>query len=457
MKKYLPLVIIMLIAVSGCATTNTLSPSALPTPRPETVKGPIGERFVLDDGMVLLVKENHALPVVMVNMIIKAGAVMEPADKAGLAHLTAGLMTKGAAGMSATEISESIEFVGGSLSVGSGTDYATAGLTVLKKDVDTGFSLLAKVLTKPAFDQAEIDRLVKSTKAGIMREEQEPGDVAEKAFVKLVYGEKHPYGRPAEGTLESLDKITRDDIVSFHKTFYAPNNCIVAVVGDINAAEAKALIGKYLGDWQKKDIPAPVFPPTPTPTGVETKKINRDITQANVLMGHLGVTRENPDYYKIYVMNFILGGGGFTSRILDKIRDDMGLAYNAYSYFEAGKYIGSYTAGLETKNKSAKLAIDETLKIIERIREEPVSDKELQDAKDYITGSFPRKMDTNSKIAELLTQVEYYNLGLDYFETYEREILKVTKEDVLDVAKKYLHPDKICIVVVGNLKEAGME
>jgi zinc protease len=453
MRKLLLLLILVLAAVSGCATTN----SAMPAPRPEAIKGPIGERYVLDNGMVLLVKENHALPVVMVKMIIKAGSIMEPAEKAGLANLTAGLMTKGAAGMTANQISEAIEFVGGSLSVGGGVDYASAGLVVLKKDEDTGFSLLAKVLTAPAFEQAEIDRLVKSTKAAIQREEQDPGAVAGKAFAKLVFGEKHPYGRPAEGTAESLDRITRDDIVSFHKDLYAPNNCIIAIVGDITAAEAKALIARYLGDWRKKDIPQPVFPPTPTPAGVEMKKIDREITQANILMGHLGVTRENPDYYKLYVMNYILGGGGFASRILDKIRDDMGLAYSAYSYFSASKYNGVYTVGLETKNKSAKLAIDETIKIIENIRQAPVSDKELQDAKDFITGSFPRKIDTNSKIAELLTQVEYYNLGLDYFETYEREILKVTKQDVLDVAKKYLHPDKMYIVVVGNLKEAGME
>ncbi len=156
-------------------------------------------------------------------------------------------------------------------------------------------------------------------------------------------------------------------------------------------------------------------------------------------------------------MNYILGGGGFASRILDKVRDDMGLAYSAYSYFIANKYQGCYMAGLETKNQSAKTAIDETLKIIENMRKEPVTDKELQDAKDYITGSFPRKMDTNSKIAELLTQVEFYNLGLNYFEMYEREITKVTKEDVLEVAKKYLHPDNIYIIEVANLKEAGGE
>lgn len=451
MKRLIPVIILIASLSSGCA-------SAPVAPGPvEAAREPIGERYVLDNGMVLLVKENHALPVVMVNMIIKAGSIMEPPEKAGLAHLTAGLMTKGAAGMSATEISEAIEFVGGSLSVGGGKDYATAGLTVLRKDADTGFDLLGKVLREPAFDQDEIDRLKKSVKAGIIRGEQDPGTVASKAFAKAVFGETHPYGRPAVGTLESVDAITRDDIVAFHGKFYAPNNSIIAVVGDITADEAKGLISKYLAGWEQKPVAEPVFPETPRPSGIERVSIDRGITQANVLMGHLGVTREDPDYYALYVMNYVLGGGGFASRILDKIRDDMGLAYSAYSYFDADKYSGDYVVGLETRNESAKTAIDETLKIIEQMREEGVTDEELQDAKDYITGSFPRKTDTNSKIAGLLTQVEYYNLGLDYFDMYQREIDKVTKEDVLRVARKYLHPDNIYVIVVADLEKAGME
>ena len=463
MRKLLAAFVVVTLFAPACATgaADKTGPKigalSLVKEKPASIKGPIGERYVLDNGIVLLVKENHALPVVTVSMIIKAGSVMEPSDKGGLAHLTAGLLTKGADKMSANDISEAIDYVGGSLSTGGSTDYATAKLTVLKKDLDTGFSLLGKVLTKPAFDQAEVDRLKKAIKAGIMRDEQEPESVASKAFAKAVYGADNPYGRPVEGTVESIDKITKDDIKAFHDKYYAPNNCIMAVVGEISAAEAKKLISVYLKEWPKKEVAAPVIPPTPQPNGVQMILIDRDITQANILMGHPGVNRENPDYYKLYVMNYILGGGGFASRILDKVRDDMGLAYSAYSYFNANKYQGSYMAGLETKNQSAKTAIDETLKIIENIRKEPVTDKELQDAKDYITGSFPRKMDTNSKIAELLTQVEFYNIGLNYFEMYEREITKVTKEDVLEAARKYLHPDNLYIIEVANLKEAGVK
>jgi zinc protease len=461
MRTLLAALIITLLFAPGCTTVGggengpKLKSLSLIKDKPAAITGPIGERYVLDNGIILLVKENHALPVVTVSMIIKAGSVMEPSDEAGLAHLTAGLLTKGADKMSANDISEAIDYIGGSLSTGGSTDYAIAGMKVLKKDIDTGFSLLAKVLMMPAFEQTEVDRLKKAVKAGIIRSEQEPGSVASKAFSKAVFGADNPYGRPVEGTVESIDNITRDDITAFHAKYYAPNNCIMAVVGDITAAEAKNLISKHFVEWPKKEIAAPVVPTSPQPSGVQMVQINRDITQANILMGHIGVNRENPDYYKLYVMNYILGGGGFASRILDKIRDDMGLAYSAYSYFGANKYQGSYTVGLETKNQSAKTAIDETLKIIENMKKEQVTDKELQDAKDYITGSFPRKMDTSSKIAELLAQVEFYNLGLNYFEMYEREITRVTKEDILESAKKYLHPDNIYIIEVANLKEAG--
>ena len=469
MNKLLPLTLLLLVLISAPALNSSAfaqgaaeKPSAAEAelPRPKTdisrFKGPIGERVVLDNGMVLLVKENHALPVVTISMIIKAGSVMEPPAKAGLGHLTAGVLTKGAGKMSATDISEAIEFVGGSLEVGGGDDFATAKLTVLKKDLDTGFSLLSKVLISPSFDQAEIDRVKNDTKAAIIREEQEPEEVAQKAYQKMVYGEDSPYGRPVEGTASTIDGITREDIVAFHNDFYAPNNCIMAVVGDITAKDAKALISKYMSEWKKKDVPAPRIPEPPK-MALRHDYINRDITQANILMGHLGVTRENPDYYTLYVMNYILGGGGFVSRILDQIRDNMGLAYSAYSYFGARKYSGDYTVGMQTRNETAKTSIDETLKIIAKMKAEPVSDKELQDAKDFIFGSFARKMDTNSKISDLLAQVEFYNLGLNYFEVYYDAIHKVTKDDILKASQKYLHPDQMDIVVVGNLQAAGIK
>ncbi len=473
MRKYLAefLLIILIAVVSSPAFAqakasekpaahppSTSAEAALPKPKfnISRFKGPIGKRYVLKDGMILLVKEERSLPMVTISMIIRAGSVEEPYRKAGLAHLTAALLTKGAAGMSAMDISGKTDFIGASLGVGGDTDYAVAHLTVLKKDLDTGFSLLSKVLIQPTFAQEEIDRTEKDIKAGILREEQHPGYVAQKAYQKMVFGDENAYGRPVEGTAASLDTITRDDIVAFHNDFYVPNNCIMAVVGDITPAEAKGLVDKYMAGWKQKKVPKPSIPALPK-MALRRKYINRDVTQATILMGHVGVARDNPDYYKLYVMNYILGGGGFVSRILNTIRDNMGLAYDAYSYFDARKYSGAYTVGMQTKNDTAKKAMEETLNIIKNMKAGEVSDKELSDAKDFIYGSFARKMDTDSKMADLLAQVEFYKLGLNYFEVYYNGIHSVTKKDVLDVAREYLHPDKMDIVVVGNLKAARIK
>ena len=175
------------------------------------------------------------------------------------------------------------------------------------------------------------------------------------------------------------------------------------------------------------------------------------------MLGHIGIERENPDYYAAYVMNYILGGGGFTSRLMDNIRDNKGLAYDVHSYFAPMKYSGYFNVGVQTKNESAKVAIEEVLKEMERIRSVPVTDKELEDAKAYLTGSFPLKLDTNKKIAGMLTAIEFFNLGLDYPDKYPKMINALTKDDILKVARKYLNPDNYTMVVVGDLEKAGIK
>jgi zinc protease len=189
----------------------------------------------------------------------------------------------------------------------------------------------------------------------------------------------------------------------------------------------------------------------------KTVKINRPITQANIILGHAGVSRENPDFYAITVMNYILGGGGFASRLTEEIRNKRGLAYSVGSFFDPGKYPGSFQIALQTKNSSAREAIAISLREMERIQKELVSEKELEGAKKYLIGSFPMRFDTQGKLVNFLTQVEYYGLGLDYPEKYPSFIQSITREEVLRVAKKYLHPRNYVLVIVANLKEAGME
>ena len=417
---------------------------------------PLGKRIVLENGMVLLLSERHTIPSVTINMLIKAGQVSEPSDKAGLAHITAGLLTEGTKKRNSSQIAEEIEFVGGGIGASGGDDSASVNLTILKKDLDLGLDILSDILLNPVFSEEEIMRKVKETKASIEKEKENPSAVAGKEFAKTVFGD-HPYGRPTEGLPETLDRIIRDDIVRFHAAHYIPNNTIMAVVGDVTEKEIVSKLNRYLKEWNKREVVNPVFPPVKSLNQKIVKPINKKITQANIVLGHIGIERENPDYYAAYVMNYILGGGGFTSRLMDNIRDNKGLAYDVHSYFAPMKYSGYFNVGVQTKNESANVAIEEVLKEMERIRKEPVTDKELEDAKAYLTGSFPLKLDTNKKIAGMLTAIEFFNLGLDYPDRYPKMINSLTKDDILRVARKYLNPDNYIMVVVGDLEKAGIK
>jgi len=417
---------------------------------------PIGKRIVLDNGMVLLLSEKHDIPMVTVNMAIKAGGTAEPEDKPGLASITASLLMQGTSKRSANRISSEIDFIGGSLSVSGGNDFASAGLRVLKKDLRNGLDLLSDVLMNPVFDQKEIDRKIKETLAEIQRQKDEPGVVANNAFAKAVYG-KNAYGRTDDDVAAYLPKLTRQDIFNFYTARYSPNNIIVAVVGDVNENEIISLLEEYFKGWKRSDQPLRASVPPPVIEKTVIRKIDKNITQANIEIGNIGISRENPDFYAVIIMNYILGGGGFSSRLMDNIRDNKGLAYDVHSSFSAQKEPGAFSVSIKTKNESASEVIGETLKEILRIQAEPVTDKELADAKSYLTGSFPLRMDTYEKIAGMLTSIEIYNLGLDYPLRYPALINSVTREDVQRVAQKYLHPDNLVIVVVANLEKSKLK
>jgi len=354
-----------------------------------------------------------------------------------------------------TAIHEELDFMGASLSSSSGRDSATLSLQVLKKDLDKGWDLFMEALTQPTFPEEEIKREVEKTLAAIQSAEDQPDEVAEKEFQRALFLNS-PYGHPVEGTKESLPRITREAIVRFYRTYYHSNNAILTVVGDISAEEVKTKLLPSLAKWPMAEIPKIPFKPS-FAREPKTVKIDRGITQANIIMGHAGVSRDNPDYYALTVMNYILGGGGFSSRLVEEIRNKRGLAYSVASFFDPGKYPGSFQIVLQTKNTSAREAIALSLQGVERIRKELVSEKELEGAKKYLIGSFPMRLNTQGKLTGFLTQVEYYGLGLDYPEKYSFLIRSITREEIFRVAKKYLHPKNTILIVVANLKEAGME
>jgi zinc protease len=417
---------------------------------------PLGKRIVLENGMILLLSEKHDIPMVTVSMAIKAGNTAAPADKPGIASLTASLLTQGTARRTAGQISGEIDFIGGSLSVSGGDDFASAGLRVLKKDLTIGFDLLADVLMNPVFDQKEIDRKVKEILASIQQQKDEPGVVADEAFTKEVFG-RNSYGQTNEDIAAYLPKLTQQEVVDFYHARYGPNGAVVAIVGDVTEAEIVPLLNRYFKGWKQSEraLPASIEPPRIEKNIV--RKIHKDITQANIAMGHLGISRSNPDYYAVMIMNYILGGGGFSSRLMDSIRDNKGLAYDVHSAVVALKEPGSFEITIQTKNESANEVIAESLKEVGRIRSELVAEKELADAKAYLTGSFPLRMDTSAKIAGILVSIELYDLGLDYPQKYAGIINSVTREGILRVAKKYLHPDRMVIVVVANQEKTKLK
>jgi zinc protease len=416
---------------------------------------PSVQKRVLPNKLVLLVSEDHSLPMVTFQLLIDSGSKRDPAGEEGLSNLTAKGILLGTRKHTMKMMNEKLDFMGASLDSSCGRDYATLNLIVLKKDLDKGFDLMMEALIQPTFPDEELRKEVEKTLSAIQSAEEKPMDVAEKAFLKALFLGS-PYGHPVEGTRESLPRLTREEAIKFYKTYYHPNNAILSIVGDITIDEVQSKLIPGLTKWMIGKLPKNGFV-TKFARGPTIIKIDRNITQANIIIGGPGINRNNPDFYALTVMNYILGGGGFASRLMEDIRNKRGLAYSVASFIDSGKDPGSYQVVLETKNPSARESISLVIQQIKRIQEEPVSAKELEGAKKYLIGSFPMRFDNQGKLANFLVQVEYYGLGLDYFEKYPSLITSITSEDVLRVAKKYLHPEEYILVVVANVKEAGID
>lgn len=412
-------------------------------------------RSTLENGLILLTSEEKALPMVTFNLLIKAGSRYDPQGREGLANLAARLLTYGTRNRTALQISETLDFIGAGLSTGCSEDLATVSLTLLKKDLDVGLDLLAEILTASVFPAEEIDRQKQSVVASIKAREEEPGAIAERKFMEALFPQS-PYGRPVEGTESGVQRIDRAELAQFYKQYYRPNRAILAVVGDISHQEVAERLAKSLQSWESGPAAEEAIP-SASPGPANFIQVNKNLTQANIVIGHEGVPRNHPDFYAIQIMNYILGGGGFSSRLMDSVRNERGLAYSVYSLFDAEKYVGSFQIAMQTKNESAAEAIRISIEEMRRIREKGVSGEELQAAKDYLIGSFPLRFDTNRRLAGFFAQVEFFGLGLDYPDRYAELIRQVRQEDILRVAKLYLKPEKLIVVVVANQEKTGLK
>jgi zinc protease len=414
------------------------------------------KKMTLSNGATVLVSEQHQLPMVTWMIEFDGGTRRDPKGKEGLAELTARCLSQGTKELTAPEFDQKTDFMGSSVGVSAGRDYATAGMTSLKKYQGETLQLLAGILTEPGLRDADIQRKRAEQVAEIKAAEEQPGYTAGVEFAKDLFGDA-PYGHPGAGSSESVAKLTNDDVRGFYHDHYKLGSAIIAVAGDVTADEVKTSLEKTLAGLAGSVAPQDAPPPINVAPGLHVKLIDRNVMQANIIMGSGGVERSNPDFYRLKVMNYILGGGGFSSRLVKIVRSEHGLAYSINSGFEPGKFQGAFTIGLQTKNASSNEAIDLILQQLREIQEKPVSDAELDGAKKFLIGSYPLGLERQSAIASFMIQVQFYGLGLDYADQYPKLIGSVTKDDVLAVAKKYLHPDAMIVVAVANQAEAKIK
>ena len=411
----------------------------------------------LANGLKVLLVENPSIPTVSLTGSVLAGARYDPESKAGLAIMVSRLLDEGTQNRTSLEIADAIESVGGAIEADGSFERIIGSAGVLNKDADLGLELLSDLLIRPIFPQEYVDKEKERTLAEIASALDRPQVVAGWAFNELVY-QDHPLHRPSHGYPHTVERITREDLLEFHGKYFVPNNVILSIVGDFRVSELLPKIEAAFGSWVPKPVVFPPYAPPVRQTEKRVKFINMPAHQLNIYLDHLGVTRTSPDYYALQVLDTILGGGaGFTARIPMRLRDELGLAYTTFASITATAGIdpGRFIAFIGTSPENMKLATEGLLNEIKRIIQEPVTAQELQDAKDYLTGSFVFAFESSPQIARFLVHAEIYGLGFDYIEKYPKYINAITVEDISRVAKMYLDSENYTLVVVGPVSEDG--
>jgi zinc protease len=406
---------------------------------------------VLGNGLKVLLVENPSIPTVSLNASVLTGARYDPETKAGLAIMVSRLLDEGTETRTSLEIADAIESVGGAIDADGSFERIVVSAGVLKKDIDLGLELLSDLAIHPIFPQDYVDKEKERTLAEIASAQDRPQVIAGWAFNELVY-QDHPLHRPSHGYPATVERIDRNDLIEFHRKYFVPNNVLLSVVGDFRVPEIVPKIEEAFGSWRSKALSFPSYPEPVRQIGKRTKFIRMPAQQLNIYLGHLGITRTNPDFYALQVLDTILGGGaGFTARIPQRLRDELGLAYTTFASITmtAGLDPGRFISFIGTSPENMKLATEGLVNEIRRIIEEPVTGEELQDAKDYLTGSFVFAFESSPQIARFLVHAEIYGLGFDYVEKYPEYIRAITIDDVSRVARTYLDSENYTLVVVG--------
>lgn len=426
-------------------------PSRPPPPlKAQPVRFPRVGRDTLANGLRLVVIENHEQPVVSVRLYLPAGATADPKGEAGLADLTASLVDKGTTTRSAEQIASAVEGVGASLDAGAGDDFTYVASTTLTRHLDQVLSVFADVVLHPTFPSDQLEVMRKRQLSALQVQLTQPSALASREFAKELYGE-NPYGESP--TPASLQAIQRGDLVSFHDARYVPGRALLVFAGDIDLDAARKAARQYFGDWkgQPPSASPPPAPPAPRPTSITL--VNRPgSVQSDIWIGNLGIRPDNPDAVPLDVMNRVLGGGN-NSRLFLILREQKGWTYGAYSRLTTPVHQGYFVASAEVRTPVTDSSVAEMLHQLRRLRSETPPDSEVETAEDYLTGHFPIEIETPEQVASEVAQVLLRGLPIQYLESYRERVAAVKPADVQRVARSYLHPDSLTIVVVGDASQ----
>jgi zinc protease len=441
--------LLLLLLLPGCAPSlPAVRPDQLSFP-PLVFHVPQVETVELPNGIRLYLKEDPELPLVQLTAMLEAGSIGDPADKTGLGGLFAAVLrTGGAGGYTPDTLDRTLERLAADLSVATDTYATTFDLSLQADDLEVGLGLLADLLRRPAFAPERLELARKQAIEGIRRQNDEPEAIASRALMKAIYG-AHPLGRTP--TVATVSAIRCDDLIGVHRRYFHPNNLWLAVSGDFDRAALLALIEQTLGDWPRAEFTPQTIPAVTTAATPGVLVGQKDIPQTTILIGELGIDKSAPDLHAVRVMNYILGGGGFNSRLMREIRSNRGLAYSVYSYFQIGRRLpGPFVAGSETKSASTIEVVELLRQAMAEMREKEVSAAELTLARESLVNSFVFGFTDSHEVVSQLLRLDFYDYPPGYLETYRDRLAAVTAEDVLAAAREHLHPERQTVVLVGD-------
>jgi zinc protease len=406
------------------------------------------QRIVSDKGVEAWFVRDRSVPIVSVSFSFKGGSALDPPGKEGLADMVSGLLDEGAGNLDSAAFQQALKDISASLGFEAGRDRFGGSLRTLAENRDAAFNLLRLALSSPRFDADPIERIRAQLIAGHLADQENPQRIAGRTWFETVF-DGHAYGRSEAAKAETLKVVLAEDLKRFAKERFARDNVYIGIVGDIAPEEVKRRLDEVFGALPAKAGKSDIADVSPRAAG-KVVVVRKPIPQSVVMFGAAGVKRDDKDYYAAYVMNYILGGGGFASRLTEEVREKRGLAYSVYSYLNPMDYSALILGGLGTQNARVGQSLDLVRAEWRRMAEDGVSDTELERAKTYINGSFPLRLDSGRSIAEMLVQIQIDKLGIDYIDRRPALIDAVTAADVRRVARRLLHADRLTVVVVGD-------